>query len=135
MAFAPQSSRARPMSARSATRGNFVPDNLDVMPTAHLLELKRSVDVKLAARERGETIPLVDDARRSQGATSCSSLRGSHTIAITACCASSGSTQCKTAAEFVGTVVRWMRRRCVVLASGWPVCYYAQDLSTLLQRE
>lgn len=67
MAFAPSSSRGRPSSARSAGRGGFMPDNLDVMPTAHLLELKRSVDGKLAMRDQGDTGSFGDDVRRSQG--------------------------------------------------------------------
>jgi len=44
-----------------------MPDNLDVMPTAHLLELKRSVDGKLAMRDQGDTGSFGDDVRRSQG--------------------------------------------------------------------
>ena len=44
-----------------------MPDNLDVMPTAHLLELKRSVDGKLAKRDQGDAGSFGNDARRSEG--------------------------------------------------------------------
>ena len=44
-----------------------MPDNLDVMPTAHLLELKRSVDGKLAKRDQGDAGSFGNDVRRSEG--------------------------------------------------------------------